>query len=186
MANRIRVIDLEATDDARIEQVAAVVVAAFAGQKSGWHSLDEAREEVRESFADDRLSLIALDADDVVLGWVGAIRHYDGYTWELHPLAVDPVSQGSGVGRALVTCLEDRIRSLGGHNIWLTTDDGRGLTNLDGVDLYPDVLSQLQSLRDIGGHPITFYEKQGFSITGAIPDAYAPGHHELVLSKRIA
>jgi aminoglycoside 6'-N-acetyltransferase I len=185
MSTGTSVVDLDTTHDDRIQQAAEVVVAAFDGQEHGWRTLDAALEEVRESFGDGRLSLVALDAADRVIGWVGGVRQYGGHTWELHPLAVHPDAQGRGAGRALVAALEERVLALGGRNLWLTTDDGRGLTSLDGIDLYPAVLNRLQTLRDVGGHPVTFYQKCGFTITGVIPDAYAPGHHELVLAKRV-
>jgi aminoglycoside 6'-N-acetyltransferase I len=173
------------TDEAHIQQAAEVVVAAFRGQVHAWNTLDAALDEVRASFGDGHISLVALDDAGRVSGWIGGVRQYEGYTWELHPLAVHPDAQSRGVGRALVAALEERVRALGGRNLWLTTDDGRGLTNLDGVDLYPAVLESLRTLRDTGGHPITFYQKCGFTLTGVIPDAYAPGHHELVLAKRL-
>lgn len=185
MTDMIQVIDLDLADEASIQQAAEVVVAAFRGQAHGWDTLDAALAEVRESFGDGRLSLVALDEAGCVIGWVGGVRQYEGHTWELHPLAVHPDAQGRGAGRALVAALEGRVRALGGRNLWLTTDDGRGLTSLDGIDLYPAVLDHLQTLRDVGGHPIAFYLKCGFTITGVIPDAYAPGHHELVLAKRL-
>lgn len=186
MLQTFTVEDLAPDDEERIEQTAAVLSAAFRGQLHGWDTPEVAREEVLESFGDNRLSLIARDASGQVVGWVGGIRHYHGYTWELHPLAVHPDTQGHGVGKRLVTTLEDRIRAAGGHNVWLTTDDARGLTNLFGVELYPDVLDRLRTLRDTGGHPIGFYQRCGFTVTGVIPDAYAPGHHELVLTKRLS
>jgi len=185
MIYAIATADLQPTAAANVQQAAEVVVAAFRGQVHGWQTLDAALEEVQESFGEGRLSLVALDATGRVVGWIGGVRQYEGHTWELHPLAVHPDTQGHGVGRALVTALEDRVRALGGRNLWLTTDDGRDLTNLDGVDLYPTVIDHLRTLRDTGGHPITFYKKCGFTVTGVIPDAYAPGHHELVLAKRL-
>ena len=60
---------------------------------------------------------------ETVLGWIGGIRQYDGNVWELHPLVVKPSYQGQGIGRALVTDLEEQVRQRGGLTLWLGTDD---------------------------------------------------------------
>ena len=181
----MRIIDLDPADERRVCQAAETLAAAFPGEDypGGWAHLPDALAEVRESFGEGHLSLVAIE-DDVVAGWVGGVRHYRGNTWELHPLAVHPDWQRRGVGRALVAALEERVARLGGQNIWLTTDDDISATNLAGRDLYPDVLATLATLRDAGSR-ISFYLNLGYTLTGCIPDAYAPGHHELVFSKRI-
>lgn len=61
-----------------------------------------------------------------VLGWIGAIREYEGHAWQLHPLVVHPEHQGFGIGRLLVQDLEVQIRQLGGTTIYLGTDDEDG------------------------------------------------------------
>lgn len=182
----MRILDLGPADERRILQTARTLAAAFPGEDypGGWAHLPDALAEVRESLAADRLSLVAVEDDDVV-GWVGGIRHYRGHTWELHPLAVHPDWQRRGVGRALVAALESRVRGAGGHNIWLTTDDDTGVTSIAGRDLYPGVLASLATLTAGPDSRITFYLRLGYTITGCIPDAYAPGHHELVFAKRL-
>ncbi len=183
----VRIVDLgsSGTPDVRIEQVAGVLLAAFAGHPSAWSTEDEAVAEVRASFGPDRLSRVALNDNGVPVGWIGGISGYGGITWELHPLAVLPGAQRMGVGRALVMDLEARVRERGGRNLWLTTDDPTGRTNLFDCDLYPEVLARLATLRDTGGHLIGFYQRLGFTITGVIPDAYGAGRHEIVMAKRI-
>lgn len=165
---------------------AQTLSAAFATgyEPYAWQTLQSAEAEVRESLADGHLSVIAVDGD-LVIGWIGGIRRYRGYTWELHPLAVHPEWQGRGVGRALVTALEQRVYAAGGRNIWLTTDDVIGSTTIYGQDIYPDVLAQLARMQDRGSR-ISFYLRLGYTITGCIPDARAPGHHELIFCKRLA
>lgn len=184
----MRIIDLCApgVSDALVEQVAEILLAAFAGNPSAWSAWDAAVEEVRESLGSDRLSRVALDVDGAPVGWIGGISGYGGVTWELHPLAVSPGVQRQGVGRALVLDLEARVRELGGRNLWLTTDDATGRTSLFGADLYPDVLGRLATLRDTSGHPVGFYQRLGFVVTGVIPDAYGLGRHDIVMAKRIS
>lgn len=179
------IVDLDPADERRVLQTAATLAAAFPGEDhpGGWAHLPDALAEVRESFGEGHLSLVAIE-DDAVTGWVGGIRHYRGNTWELHPLAVHPDWQRRGVGRALVAALEARVSEAGGQNIWLTTDDDIGASNLAGRDLYPDVLATLATLRASDGR-IPFYLNLGYTLTGCIPDAYAPGRPELVFSKRL-
>jgi aminoglycoside 6'-N-acetyltransferase I len=120
-----------------------------------------------------------------VLGWVGAMPHYDGRAWELHPLVVRPDHQGQGIGSALVADLEARVRERGGITLFLGTDDEHDLTTVSGVDLYPDVLDHLARIRNLNRHPYEFYQKQGFAIVGVIPDANGPGKPDILMAKRI-
>jgi GNAT superfamily N-acetyltransferase len=98
---------------------------------------------------EDRIARVAVGDDGVVLGWIGGIAQYDGNVWELHPLVVDPWHQRQGIGRALVTDLEDQVRQRGGLTLWLGTDDEDGVTTLAGVDLYADVLGHLARIRNV-------------------------------------
>ena len=114
----MKITDLTPNDTNSLNQVAAILVAAFREHwPDAWPDLDSALEEIRESFAPDRISRIALaDPTDqfaihnpqsaMVVGWIGGISDYDGLVWELHPLAVHPDLQGHGIGRALVADLE--------------------------------------------------------------------------------
>jgi aminoglycoside 6'-N-acetyltransferase I len=100
-------------------------------------------------------------------------------------LAVRPDAQRRGVGRALVTALEDRLRAMRVGTLWLTSDDTHGRTTLFGRDLYPDVLAQLAAIQNPGGHPYEFYQRLGYTLVGVIPDASGPGMPDLVLAKRL-
>ncbi len=134
----MKIIDLRSDDEELIQQVAAMLVAAFKEMSpDAWPDLESAVEEVRESFGPERFSRVAVDEAGTVLGWVGGIRQYDGHVWELHPLAVRPDRQRQGVGRALVADLEARVRKQGGLTLWLGTDDETSMTTLAGINLYP-------------------------------------------------
>lgn len=184
----MRIVDLTSTgtttDEFVIDGAAEVLLSAFAGRPFAWSSKGAALTEVRESLLPGHISLVALSDDDSPVGWVAAIAGYEGATWELHPLAVSPAWQGSGVGSALLNALEARVRERGGRNLWLTTDDSTGGTNLFGIDLYPEVLQRLMELH-AGNHPIGFYRRHEFVVTGVIPDAYGPGRHDIVMAKRL-
>lgn len=173
--------DLRESDAAAIDQIAALLLEAFPGWQSG---LDEAREEVRESFGGDRLSIIARDGAQV-LGWIGAIHEYD-YAWELHPLAVIASGRGRGVGTALVGALEARLRELGALTVYLGSDDDGDSpgTSLWGTDLYPDPLAPAAQIEVIN-HPVSFYRRLGYTVIGVIPDANGPGKPDILMGKRL-
>src|SRR2546421_10875594 len=131
-------------------QAAVLVVEGFAANWPGsWPDLESAMEEVRESLAAERISRVALDEDGTVLGWVGGISQYRGHVWELHPLVVRVNQQGKGIGRALVTDLEERVKEHGGLTITLGTDDVNQQTTLAGINLFPNVCEHLAHLRNL-------------------------------------
>jgi aminoglycoside 6'-N-acetyltransferase I len=183
----MRIIDLTQRDDLLIGQTAELLVDAFKGHwPNAWQTIEEAIEEVRGSFADDRISRVAIDETGAALGWIGAIKNYGGRVWELHPLAVMPNAQGQGIGRALVQDLEDCVVARGGQTLLVGTDDEDNMTSLGGVDLYPNPLEHLARIENLRGHPFEFYQKLGFVIAGVIPDANGFGKPDIFLTKRIA
>ncbi len=182
----MRIVDLRAEDGRRVRQVADLLLAAFRALSPDWlPDTAAALAEVERSFASDRISRVAIDKDGSVVGFIGAIREYDGHTWELHPLAVEPTRQRQGGGTALVRDLEIALRARGATTLCLGADDKTGMTSLAGVDLYPDVLEHLTRIKDHKGHPFRFYAKVGFSIVGVIPDANGPGKPDILMAKRL-
>jgi aminoglycoside 6'-N-acetyltransferase I len=177
------VIDVLRADDVdSIDQAAALLVDAF----PHWlPTLELAREEVMEALGSERICLVAR-ADDEILGWVGAIPGYS-HAWELHPLVVKADARGTGVGRALVTALEERVLAAGALTIYLGTDDDGPTpgTSAGGVELFPDVLSHAADLR-VGDHPAGFYLRIGFEVVGLIPDANGPGKPDILMAKRVS
>src|SRR2546426_1215833 len=140
----MQIVDLRSDNESAIRQVAALLVEGFAANWPGsWPDLESAMEEVRESFAADRISRIALDEDGTVLGWIGGISQYRGHVWELHPLVVRVSQQGKGIGQALVADLEERVKEREGLTITLGTDDVTQQTSLAGIDLFPNVLEHV-------------------------------------------
>jgi aminoglycoside 6'-N-acetyltransferase I len=184
---RMLIVDLEPGDDELVLQTATLLVEGFKDNwPDAWPNIDAALEEVHESLGEGRISRVAVDEDGAVLGWIGGIPSYDeGNVWELHPLVVRADIQRRGIGRALVTDLEERVRERGGFTLWLGTDDETGMTTLSGVDLYPNVLEHLANIRNLRGHPYEFYSKLGFSMIGAMPDANGPGKPDIYMAKRV-
>src|SRR5688500_7485669 len=168
----MRIIDLRPDNEPAIEAAAGLLVEGFAEHWPGsWPDLQSARDEVWQWLAPEHICRVAVDEHGSVLGWVAANSQYDGNVWELHPLVVRAGRRGEGIGRALVVDLEARVRERGGITILLGTDDEDDQTSLSGVDLYPNLLDQIASIRNLRGHPFEFYQKAGFTTVGVIPDA---------------
>jgi aminoglycoside 6'-N-acetyltransferase I len=183
----VEILDLDREHEALVEQVARLLLDGFREHAPGWlESLDDALDEVHESFAEDRLSRVALDGAGEAVGFVGGIRQYEGLTWELHPLVVREDARLRGLGRALVRDLEARVIERGGQSVWLGTDDEDGRTSLSGVDLYEDTLGQLARIENVGRHPFEFYRRLGYTIVGVLPDANGPGKPDIFMARRLA
>lgn len=182
----MKIIDLQSSDEVAIQQVAILLVEGFKEHwPDAWPDLESALQEVHESFEPGRISRIAIDESETVLGWIGGISQYDGNVWELHPLVVKPGYQRQGIGRVLVTDLEERVRERGGLTLWLGTDDEDGMTTLAGVNLYPNVWDHLAQIKNLRGHPYEFYQKLGFVIVGVMPDANGLGKPDIYMAKRV-
>ncbi|MDX1616953.1 MAG: GNAT family N-acetyltransferase, partial [Candidatus Promineifilaceae bacterium] len=105
----MQITDLQADDVSTVEQLAELLVEAFAVHwPMAWPNVEAGRAEVLESLAPGRISRVARDSKGRILGWIGAIPEYDGNVFELHPLVVRPDSQRRGIGRALVQNLEEQ------------------------------------------------------------------------------
>lgn len=182
----MKIIDLSPDRNDLIEQIARMLVESFKEHwPNAWPDMESARDEVRQSFEADRISRVAVNETDNVLGWVGGIKQYDGNVWELHPLVVGGETRGKGVGRALVEDLEVQVRRRGGLTIWLGTDDEDDQTSLSGVNLYPDVWEHLTKIKNLRNHPFEFYQKLGFVIVGVMPDANGRGKPDIYMAKRV-
>ncbi|HEX5733113.1 MAG TPA: GNAT family N-acetyltransferase [Blastocatellia bacterium] len=182
----MKIIDLSPDRDDLIEQIARMLVDSFKEHwPEAWPDVESAREEVRQSFDEDRISRVAVDETGNVLGWIGGIKQYDGNVWELHPLVVGGETRGKGVGRALVEDLEEQVGQRGGLTLWLGTDDEDDQTSLSGVNLYPNVWEHLNKIRNLRNHPFEFYQKLGFVIVGVMPDANGRGKPDIYMAKQI-
>jgi aminoglycoside 6'-N-acetyltransferase I len=176
--------DLTAVDGARIEQAAALLHSAFF-PLGAWTIMDEARQEVLDSLGPDRISRVALDPGDAVVGWIGAIREYDGLVWQLHPIVVDESKRRRGIGRALILDLEAILTDRGALTLWAGSDDLAQETSLGGVNLYSALPKAFDAVTSWGNHPLPFYRRLGFQVIGVMPDANGRGRPDIFLGKRL-
>ncbi len=179
----MEITDLDPDDLTQRTRCAELLVEGFRTfAPDAWPTLVDALEEVEECL-DLGPVRIALEGGRIV-GWVGGRSTY-ARVWELHPLVVDPASQRTGIGRALVDDIARVAASHGALTLTLGTDDDVGLTSLFGEELYPEPLIHLARIEDRGGHPFVFYLKCGFAVTGVTPDANGFGKPDIHLSKRV-
>ena len=179
----MHITDLDPADSRAIQQAATILVAGFRG--FSWPDLESALAEIHKALESGKICRAAYADDRTMLGWIGGIPQYDGNVWELHPLVVAPEYQGQGIGRALVSDFEAQVRMRNGITIVLGSDDIDSTTTLSGIDLYPDVWRHVQTVRNLRGHPYSFYEKCGFVITGVVPDANGFGKPDILMAKRV-
>jgi len=181
----ITIADLRADDATTCAQVASILTTAFREMApDAWNTMEDALEEIREMGVPERISRVALD-NGIAVGWVGGVPQYDGHVWELHPLAVAPGRQKQGTGRLLVQDLEAQVKARGGLTILLGGDDEAGMTSLANVDLYENLWEKIAHIQNFRGHPYEFYQKQGFTIIGVVPDANGIGKPDIILGKRV-
>jgi aminoglycoside 6'-N-acetyltransferase I len=181
----VRIVPFETLGAAQQAQAAQVLVHAFAHAPAAWRTITEATAEVAKFYDDpDRSALAALHAAQVI-GWIGMIRDYS-HAFQLHPIAVDPAWQRRGVGAQLVQALEAAARKEGALTLCLGTDDDFGGTTLFGADPLPDLLASLGAVQQSPrGHPVGFYLKLGFKLSGIVPDANGPGRPDILMAKRL-
>ena len=175
------IVDLGPGRPELLEQAAALLVARM---PEGWPTLEDARAHLREMLDPARIVRGYLRGRQL-LGWIGGLEYYAGHVWELHPLVVHADHERQGIGRALVRDLEQRVRDLGIHSMFVGSDDELGQTNLASVDLYPNVIERLANLKNLRDHPIAFYQRLGYSVIGVMPDANGFGRPDIMLARRL-
>ena len=185
-ASEMEILDLTAEHAHAVEQIAALLVSEFGDTGSNaWRTIEAAATEVTESLEPARISRFALAESGDVLGWIAGMPQYGGNVWELHPLVVRRAWRRQGIGRRLVSDFEKQVAIRGGCTVLLGTDDENARTTLGGMDLYPNVLEKLRSVRNRGSHPFEFYLRVGYHVVGVIPDANGFGKPDILMAKRV-
>ena len=103
------------------------------------------------------------DADDRAGGFVyfGPVAMTDR-TWDLWWIAVDPSTQGRGIGATLMAFAEAEIRSHGGRLLTLDTSS----------------TAAYEPTRQ-------FYLKLGYTLLATLPDYYSDGDGKCIFGKRL-
>lgn len=181
----VRVTDVTADRQDLVDQASRLLFDAFHGRTEDWQTLESARAETILSLAQEKISRVAIDESDRVVGWIGAMPMYNGRVWEIHPLVVSATHRRLGVGRAMVRDVEALVAQKGGLTLLAGSDDENFETTLGGVDLYSDTPGAIRHVKNLNGHPYEFYLRIGFTIVGVIPDANGPGKPDIFLAKRV-
>lgn len=182
----MHIIDLPTDKKNHIRQMAELLLLGFREHwPTAWANLEAAIEEAEAAAQPEKILRLAVNEQGTVLGWIGGISEYDGAAWELHPLVVHPDHQGQGIGQALVADLEAQVRARGGLTIYLGSDDEDDMTSLSNANLYERLWEQIAQIKNLKRHPYEFYQKQGYSIVGVIPDANGPGKPDILMAKKI-
>ena len=177
------IVNMEKLNDVQLAQAARLLTDAL---PQGWPTYDDAMQELCECIIPGNTLLAAMEGDEVI-GFGGILApEYGDRVYELHPLAVRADCRKRGVGRAIVTALEDEARRRGGITIQLGADDERegGETSLANVDLYDNLPERLKNFQP-GTHQAGFYLKMGYSIIGVMPDANGIGKPDIFFGKRL-
>lgn len=104
------------------------------------------------------------DRTEVIAGWAyfAPTPKADG-VWDLWWIGVHPKHQKTGIGRALLTAIEDIIRAMGGRLLVIETSS----------------LPPLENTR-------RFYVKRGYSECGKVLHFYAMGDDKVIFAKQLA
>ncbi len=145
---------------------------------------DCAIQEIEKCLEEDRIAIMATE-DGHLIGFVAAIPQYGITGWELHPIVVRKSQQFKGVGTLLIKALEKEVANSGGITIYLGTDDEFNKTSLSNNNLYEDMFTKIESIKNYKKHPYEFYVKMGYKIVGVIPDANGIGKPDIWMAKSI-
>jgi len=148
-----------------------------------YHSPEASAEETKLILSEDRLCFVAVQ-DRKLIGIVGAIPQYS-HAWELHPLIVCKDYQKRGIGRKLITVLENKLAELDILTLYLGSDDEHFKTSLSEGNLFENLFDKIANIENKREHPYEFYQKCGYQIIGVIPDANGLGKPDIWMAKRL-
>jgi len=179
----MQIINLRKVNKKQIEQAIIILKDSF----PIWlPTLQDAKEAVDECLAIENTMLTTVE-NNVVIGWGGILApEYNGNVFELHPLVVRYDRRKQGIGKMIVTALEEEARKQGGKTIHLGADDEKagGETSLANMDLYDNLSDKIKNFTP-GTHQSGFYMKLGYKIIGVMPDANGYGKPDIYFGKRL-
>jgi len=109
-------------------------------------------------------NILVAEVNSEVVGYIcwGLTPLTEG-TWDIYWIATDPEKQGQGIGTALLTSAEARIKEAKGRLTFIETSSKPGYEKTKG-----------------------FYHARGYELVCQILDFYAPGDDKLILQKRLS
>ena len=109
-------------------------------------------------------NILVAEVNSEVVGYIcwGLAPLTEG-TWDIYWIAADPEKQGQGIGTALLTSAEARIKEAKGRLTFIETSSKPGYEKTKG-----------------------FYHARGYELVCRIPDFYAPVDDKLILQKRLS
>ncbi len=147
----------------RAEHLAALASILQATPEFTAEEVNVAIEILEDTVAGDDYRVLVAERDGVVAGYAcfGETPMTEG-TFDLYWVAVAPSEKRSGVGRAALEAVLDRIRGSGGRLLRVETEGG----------------ARYEGTR-------AFYERLGFAVASEIRDFYAPGRSLVVFVKYV-
>jgi ribosomal protein S18 acetylase RimI-like enzyme len=151
-------------DDVRSDDCHAVRVLV---ESTGYFRSDEI--EIAAELVEERLERGAASGYEFAFAEIGAtIIGYACFghipctaaSFDLYWIAVDPLHQNNGIGRALVSAVQERVVAMGGERLYIDTS---------GKDQYASTRA--------------FYERNGFYCDARLRDFYAPGDDRVIYAK---
>ncbi len=179
----MQIINMNQVNKTQIIQAAQILTDSL---PIGWQTLQDAMDEIKERLIPENTLLVAVE-NEIVIGWGGILAPtYKGNVFELHPLAVRSDKRNQGIGRTIVTALEDEARKQGGLTIYLGADDeiDDGETSFANVDLYDDLPAKINNFT-AGTHQSGFYLKLEYKIIGVMPNANGVGKPDIYFGKKL-
>lgn len=181
----MRIVDLCNEDDGVVEQVATLLMGGvFAHQSHTWTDKTTALDEIGESFEANHISRVGFDDSGKLLGWAAGYSIYNGYIWQVYPLALTAFNLD--IGHRLLQDFEEQVRAHGGLGILLSIDVELTLPTLHEKDLSTDPWQHIISLQHLDNHRIEFFRQLGFAIVGIIPNAQGRGKPNILLERSVA
>jgi ribosomal protein S18 acetylase RimI-like enzyme len=109
-------------------------------------------------------NILVAEVSSEVVGYIcwGLTPLTEG-TWDIYWIATDRKKQGQGIGTALLTSAEAKIKEAKGRLAFIETSSKPGYEKTE-----------------------RFYRSRGYELVCQIPDFYAPGDDKLILQKRLS
>jgi aminoglycoside 6'-N-acetyltransferase I len=179
----MKIIQLSAENTNHIHQCGMLLIDNF---QHSWNNIEGAVQAVLSTIDENKISIILVDENDEVLGWICGVEQYNANVWEIQPIIVNKEQQGKGIGKLLTEEFEKLVALRNGVTIILGVEDMDNGTSLGGIDIYPDILNKMENIKNLKHHPYEFYIKMGYKIVGVVPDSNGFGKPDILMAKRVS